>query len=74
MSIAVDVPTAWAAAPKESPYHGASDMGEFHCLETEDSSQQYTQTTTAAVSAGMPPIDFVTSMAIGVVTDFGASE
>ena len=27
-----------------------------------------------AVSAGMPPIDFVTSMAIGVVTDLGANE
>ena len=34
----------------------------------------YTSTTTAAVSDGIPPIALVTSMAIGVVTDFGASE
>lgn len=32
------------------------------------------QTTTAAVSAGMPPSDCEISMAMGVVTAFGASE
>ena len=33
-----------------------------------------TLTTTAAVSDGMPPSELVTSMAIGVVTDFAASD
>lgn len=33
-----------------------------------------TTTTTAAVNEGIPPVAFDTSIAIGVVTDFGANE
>ena len=46
----------------------------FIVLKPQIAPSKPTATTTAAVSDGIPPIALVTSMAIGVVTDFGASE
>ena len=75
MSMAVEVPTAWAAAPKERPCAiGLPMWVSFMVLKPSIPPSKPTQTTTAAVSEGMPPSDLVTSMAIGVVTDLGARE
>ncbi len=75
MSMAVEVPTAWAAVPIESPWAiGLPTCMIFIVLNPQMAPSKPTATTTAAVSDGIPPIALVTSMAIGVVTDLGANE
>ena len=54
--------------------HRTADVVSFMVLKPSIPPSKPTQTTTAAVSEGMPPSDLVTSMAIGVVTDLGARE
>ncbi len=73
--MATDVPTAWAAVPIESPWAmGLLTRDSFIILKPVMPPNMPVHTTTAAVSAGMPPMACVTSMAIGVVTDFDASD
>ena len=75
ISIAVEVPTAWAAVPMERPWAiGLPTCISFIVLNPRIAPSNPTQTTTAAVSEGMPPNVLVTSMAIGVVTDLGAND
>lgn len=75
ISMAVEVPTACAAAPKDSPWAiGLPMRVSFMALNPKILPNSPTDTTTAAVSEGIPPNVLVTSMAIGVVTDLGASE
>lgn len=75
ISIAVEVPTAWAAVPMERPCAiGLPTCMIFMVLKPQIAPNRPTATTTAAVSDGIPPMALVTSIAIGVVTDFGASD
>ena len=54
--MAVEVPTAWAAAPKERPCAiGLPMWVSFMVLKPSIPPSKPTQTTTAAVSEGMPP-------------------
>ena len=74
-SIAVEVPTAWAAVPIESPWAiGLPTRIICIVLKPQIALNNPTATTTAAVSDGIPPMAFVTSIAIGVVTYFGARD
>ena len=72
-SIDVAVPRACAAVPIDSPCAFAlRTRAKPIVLYPHTAHSKPTLTTTAAVSEGMPPTAFVTSMAIGVVTDFDA--
>ena len=75
ISIAVEVPTAWAAVPIDNPCAiGLPIFNNWSILNPQIAPNNPTKITTAAVKAGIPPIVFVTSIAIGVVTDFGAKD
>lgn len=74
-SIAAEVPTACAAVPIDKP----PAMGEwiwliFTILNPVIPPKIPVATTTAAVRDSIPPMAFEISMAMGVVTAFGASE
>ena len=74
-SIDVAVPRACAAVPIDSPCAFAlRTRAKPIVLYPHTAHSKPTLTTTAAVSEGMPPTAFVTSMAIGVVTDFDAND
>ena len=71
--IAMEVPTAWAAAPKERPCAiGLPMWVSFMVLKPSIPPSKPTQTTTAAVSEGMPPSDLVTSTAMDISRKYGA--
>ena len=73
--MAVLVPMACEAVPIERPWDGGVVMRKMcRILKPKTEPKSPTQTTTAAVRGGMPPIDEVISMAIGVVTDLEARE
>ena len=75
ISIDFDVPTAWAAVHIEIPCAiGFFTRVNFMIPYPKIAPKMPTTITTEAVSGGIPPIDLEISMAIGVVTDFGASE
>lgn len=74
-SKAAAVPTAWEAVPIDSPPAIGLLMRFMRTMENPAILPKIpVQTTTAAVNAGMPPMVCETSMAIGVVTAFGARE
>lgn len=75
LSIAADVPTAWAAVPIERPWAiGLFIRLSLTILKPAIPPNIPVQTTTAAVSEGIPPTADEISMAIGVVTALGASD
>ena len=66
ISMAADVPTACDAVPSDNPCAmGLLTFMICNVLKPSTAPSKPTQTTTAAVSDGMPPMVFVTSMAIG---------
>ena len=73
--IAVDAPTACEAVPMDSPLAmGLLTWPKAKALKPSMAPKMPVITTTAAVSEGMPPRAWVTSMAMGVVTDLLAIE
>ena len=74
-SLARDVPMAWAAVPKLIPRAiGLFTRPTCRIRTPNIAPKSPTHITMAAVSDGMPPSCPVTSIAIGVVTDFGAKD
>ena len=74
-SIARDVPTACEAVPIDKPCAmGLPTCPTCNTLNPQMAPNSPTTITTAAVNEGMPPTESETSIAIGVVTDFGASD
>lgn len=75
ISMEREVPTAWAAVPIDKPCAaGFFTRVHFMMLYPKMAPKIPTTITTEAVNGGMPWMVFETSMAIGVVTDLGASE
>ena len=73
--MARDVPTACAAVPMLIPCEkGLRTCHTSRILNPKTAPKRPTITTIAAVSDGIPPDVLHTSMAIGVVTDLGASD
>ena len=74
-SMARDVPTACEAVPMLIPCEkGFRTCHTSSILKPKTAPKRPTHTTMAAVSDGMPPDVLHTSMAMGVVTDLGASD
>ena len=75
LSIAADVPTAWAAVPIDNPWAiGLFILLIFTILNPAIPPKIPVQTTTAAVSDGIPPTVDEISIAMGVVTALGAKD
>lgn len=73
--MALLVPTACDAVPMDNPWAmGLCTWPTCNILKPSMAPNIPTTTTTAAVSEGMPPMLRDTSMAMGVVTDLGASD
>lgn len=74
-SMAAEVPTAWDAVPREMPCEDGMPMWPYFKIRKPVMAPKMpTKTTIVAVSDGMPPMLWVTSMAIGVVTDLAARD
>ena len=70
-----DVPTAWAAAPLESPCAiGLLMPTNLRNGNPMTAPRIPVRMTMMAVNEGMPPVIWATSIANGVVADFGARE